>query len=80
MLELSSHVIKCKCCTALLCAKLLGFSVESVCRRAGFKDLEFCILAKHNFLNVFLSCHDLWPTGTEEAEQRIWTQGQDASD
>ena len=32
-------------------------------------------MAKYNFLNVFLSCHDLWPTETEEAEQRVWTQG-----
>lgn len=79
MLELNSHVIKCMCFTLFLCTYLLGFLVEGVCRRAGFKNLGFCILAKYNFLNVFLSCHDLWPTVTEEAEQRVWTQGEDAS-
>ena len=79
MLELNSHGIKCLCYTFLLCTYLLGFLVEGICRRAGFKDLGFCVLAKYNFLNVFLSRHDLWPTETEAAEQRVWTQGQDAS-
>lgn len=56
-LELNSHMIKCVSFIVLLCAYLLGFFVEGICRRAGFQDLGFCILAKYSFLDVKKEVH-----------------------
>lgn len=58
---------------------LFGFLEEGVCRKAKFKGFRFYILAKCNFLDIFLMYHDLWLTEAEEAAPGVWTQDQDAS-